>query len=73
MQKAFALFESTNEEGAKNGFITREDLSRTLMLSDPHTDILFHKFNRRQPGVIHYAEVSKFCALLNKEFFAISL
>ena len=28
------------------------------MLSNPHTDILFHKFNRRQPGVINYAEVS---------------
>ena len=47
IQKAFALFESTDSQGQPNGFITRDDLSRTLMLSDPHTDILFHKFNRR--------------------------
>lgn len=58
VQKAFSLFESLNEQGQPNGFITRDDLSRTLMLSDPHTDILFHKFNRRQPGAINYAEVS---------------
>ena len=58
IQKAFSLFEGKNEEGGPNGFITRDDLSRTLMLSDPHTDILFHKFRRRQPGVINYAEVS---------------
>ena len=64
VQKAFALFESTNDEGAVNGFITRDDLSRTLMLSDPHTDILLHKFNKRQPGLIHYAEVS----CLNRSF-----
>ena len=56
VQKAFALFESHDSTGKPNGFITRDDLSRTLMLSDPHTDILFHKFNRRQPGVINYAE-----------------
>ena len=58
IQKAFCLFESNNDSGKPSGFITRDDLSRTLMLSDPHTDILFHKFNRRQPGVISYAEVS---------------
>jgi len=68
VQKAFALFESINEEGTSNGFITREDLSRTLMLSDPHTDILFHKFNRRQPGVINYAEVSPFIFRTNPSF-----
>ena len=56
IQKAFNMFESANAEGQPNGFITRDDLSRTLMLSDPHTDILFHKFNRRQPGVINYSE-----------------
>ena len=58
VQKAFTIFEGADQKGEPNGFITRDDLSRTLMLSGPHTDILFHKFNRRQPGVINYAEVS---------------
>ena len=56
IQKAFRLFEATNEQGAPAGYITRDDLSRTLMLNDPHTDILFQKFNRRQQGIISYAE-----------------
>ena len=47
MQKAFNLFCSVDEEGSPNDYITRDDLSRQLMLSDPHTDILFQKFNRR--------------------------
>lgn len=41
IQKAFKLFESANEHGQPAGYITRGDLSRTLMLDDPHTDILF--------------------------------
>ena len=38
IQKAFKLFES---QGSQQGGITRDDLARTLMLDDPHTDILF--------------------------------
>lgn len=59
IQKAFNLFEGTNSDGENNGFVTRDDLSRTLMLPDPDIDILFHKFNRRHSGVISYAEVSQ--------------
>ena len=56
IQKAFKLFESANEHNKPAGYITRDDFSRTLMLDDPHTDILFQKFNRRQQGIISYAE-----------------
>ena len=38
IQKAFKLFES---QDSQQGGITRDDLARTLMLDDPHTDILF--------------------------------
>lgn len=56
VQKAFRLFESNDDLGKPAGFITRDDLLRTLMLDDPHTDILFQKFHRRQQGIVTYAE-----------------
>ena len=39
IQKAFKLFEDQNS--GQGNCITRDDLARTLMLDDPHTDILF--------------------------------